>query len=853
LRLRRSPALRAQGGAPFPDWGYACGDSAAAEAAHWEPFQLAAVQYIHATYPQPWDEETQKLVVFLLGIASHYMADLNWHGLGEQWPRWATPLGQGFLKALGGTNYGCNGTLCEVAHSAGDTGAEFMVAAEFDLSWMQREWFLPLRDLEAIYASLNFTVNATVVQRCFAMFFLASHAEKIAGAALYPKYATPSPFMLEQVQQHPVGGLVDNAIFSVLKWGQVIGWLQNATGVADSSALAFRDKCDAGDVDCELRREYLRRALASDGAKAREAMTLAARLGLDESLLEIRSTPRGNLVLGFTNEAAALLTGRADWPRVDLEQLAACVRRGDWAECDVAERVSLENDVEAWAGLGSAAPTQTLTSPEQQAWEFFGSALASGDFDGDGSEDLAVGAPGWGPPGSPLVGRVHVYLGRNATTAPFFGPLPNATLSAQSLYESFGAALAVLDLDLDGFDDLLVSAPNADGIFFVQGYAHDDWRGRLYVFFGSPLGLAAQPDLMIVGDERQENANMAWVLTRGDVDGDGHEDLVVGSPHAYGGNGQPDQAPPNPYPTGSTFVNRGWVAVLLASGAAWRVPGATTLNVNDVAFLSLRGEVDFEFFGAAVAVVPAPVPGNAMSNSSLLLVGSPQHDSGSGRVLGFEIPAGTNSSELRFVLTSSQGLAGLGAALTVASPYKPGQPMLLVSAPAANPGLGGNRTRNHSLNTQAGALWALELGALGGAVALAPCSNDTARPLPSPLEACICGAEPFGRTGAMLVSRRLDSGVDEITVGQPLRTTLTGIEAGSVASLSTGAAFPLGAAQFHKSAAWSAHGPLARGRFGSAALWLRSVPVLLVAAPRAHGADKSANEQAGAVYFFLRH
>jgi len=62
-------------GAMFPDGGYAVGDDYG-EAAHWEPFQQAYLQWIRAAYDPPYDEgEAAGHVAFLMGMGSHGMAD----------------------------------------------------------------------------------------------------------------------------------------------------------------------------------------------------------------------------------------------------------------------------------------------------------------------------------------------------------------------------------------------------------------------------------------------------------------------------------------------------------------------------------------------------------------------------------------------------------------------------------------------------------------------------------------------------------------------------------------------------------------------------------------------------------
>ena len=85
LAMERADAI--QGGAPFPDYLYTCGDEHdAGEEAHWTPFQIAAADYIRYTYPN-WTtsargDDGPGLVAFMMGAVSHYIVDINWHGLG---------------------------------------------------------------------------------------------------------------------------------------------------------------------------------------------------------------------------------------------------------------------------------------------------------------------------------------------------------------------------------------------------------------------------------------------------------------------------------------------------------------------------------------------------------------------------------------------------------------------------------------------------------------------------------------------------------------------------------------------------------------------------------------------------
>lgn len=61
-------------GTMFPDGGYAIGDDYA-EISHWEPFQDRYLGWIRANFEPPWNDEAAEHIAFLLGMASHGMAD----------------------------------------------------------------------------------------------------------------------------------------------------------------------------------------------------------------------------------------------------------------------------------------------------------------------------------------------------------------------------------------------------------------------------------------------------------------------------------------------------------------------------------------------------------------------------------------------------------------------------------------------------------------------------------------------------------------------------------------------------------------------------------------------------------
>jgi FG-GAP repeat len=155
----------------------------------------------------------------------------------------------------------------------------------------------------------------------------------------------------------------------------------------------------------------------------------------------------------------------------------------------------------------------------------FGSAVATGDFNGDGIVDVAVGAPGEAVASAVNTGAVNVLYGSagGLTGGPVLTQ-PNAEAG-----DLFGAALAAADFDDDGFADLAVGVPGEN--VGAVGNA-----GAVTVLSGSDLGLTtAGSQTLFQGGNGVAGTAEAWdsfgmSLAPGIMGGDGIADLVVGVP-----------------------------------------------------------------------------------------------------------------------------------------------------------------------------------------------------------------------------------------------------------------------------------------------------------------------------------
>jgi hypothetical protein len=158
----------------------------------------------------------------------------------------------------------------------------------------------------------------------------------------------------------------------------------------------------------------------------------------------------------------------------------------------------------------------------------FGQELATGDFDGDGYDDLAVGVPWDDVVGADDLGVIDVlYGGPGGLSADRAATFDRSATGATGRASGFfGWALAAGDLDDDGYVDLAVGAPNGN----------PGGTGDVGVLFGGPAGLAAarsqswsQASPGIAGEPNRDD----WFgesLAIGDFDRDGIEDLAIGAP-----------------------------------------------------------------------------------------------------------------------------------------------------------------------------------------------------------------------------------------------------------------------------------------------------------------------------------
>jgi len=167
--------------------------------------------------------------------------------------------------------------------------------------------------------------------------------------------------------------------------------------------------------------------------------------------------------------------------------------------------------------------TQVGSAPE--AGDFFGEALASGDFNGDGFPDLAVGASGEDAGAIRDAGAVSVLYGSSVGLRTAGGQIFTQVGSAAEADDGFGFALAAGDFDGNGFADLAVGAPFETGNGTPQS-------GAVSVLYGSAARLSTAGGRLFtqVGSAAEPDDAFGFALATGDFDNDGFADLAAGAP-----------------------------------------------------------------------------------------------------------------------------------------------------------------------------------------------------------------------------------------------------------------------------------------------------------------------------------
>ncbi|MDH5715602.1 MAG: hypothetical protein OEZ30_08560, partial [Candidatus Aminicenantes bacterium] len=192
------------------------------------------------------------------------------------------------------------------------------------------------------------------------------------------------------------------------------------------------------------------------------------------------------------------------------------------------------NAGETYVIFGSGSPLSTIDLDSQSAnitvygsneWNNCGKAVASGDVNGDGYDDIIIGVPGADAPGGIGAGKTHVIFGSDSpsSTIDLSTQSTDITICGDNPGDLSGSALASGDVNGDGYADIIIGVSSAD-------------PGNTYVILGnsfaSPpytIDLNSQSaDITVCGADAGDRFGCA--VASGDINGDSYYDIIIGAP-----------------------------------------------------------------------------------------------------------------------------------------------------------------------------------------------------------------------------------------------------------------------------------------------------------------------------------